>query len=324
MSPIRVVPIGFESLGVRSMCTFIQTPDIRILIDAGVALGPRFGKPPHPKEYEARQICRSRIREYASKSDIIIVSHCHNDHHTPNYADTIWLGSSREESEAIYRNKIVIAKDTRNSVNFSQRRRGWMFLKFIEELGSKFQIGDGSTFEYGGTKIECSQPVPHGEDDTNLGWVIMTTVESGGERIMHTSDVQGPMSSQTLKMILSQSLSLIILGGPPTYLGGIKVNNDLIKKAILNASKIASTVPVVLLEHHVLRSEGWREETKVVYEAGSEVDHKICSAAEYLGASPHLLESMRPRLHEIEPPSESFMKWYKLSRDKRSQTPPPL
>ena len=102
---MRIVPVGFESLGVRSMCTFIETPDVRILVDAGVALGPRFRKLPHPQEYRARDQCRKRIREYAAKADVVVISHYHNDHHTPNYTEPVWLGSSAEESEQIYRDK---------------------------------------------------------------------------------------------------------------------------------------------------------------------------------------------------------------------------
>ena len=324
MPRLEVVPIGFESLGVRSMCTFIQTPDVGILIDAGVALGPRFSKPPHPREYEARAACRSKIRKYASRSDVLIVSHYHNDHHTPSYTDTVWLGSSAEESETIYRDKIVIAKDVRNMINFAQRRRGWMFQRFVKRIGSKCQIGDGASFEYGGTKIKLSAPVPHGEETSGLGWVIMTSIESEEEKIMHASDVQGPMSDQTTNMILKENASLLILGGPPSYLAGTKVNAAAIQKGFHNAAKIAGRVPTVFFEHHVLRSENWREEAKIVYDGASAANHKLITAAEHMGMHPNLLESKRLRLYEDDPPSETFLKWCKLPRDKREQSPPPI
>jgi hypothetical protein len=321
---MRVVPIGFESLGVRSMCAFIQTSDVGILIDAGVALGPRFSKLPHPREYQARALCRSKIREHASRSDVVIVSHYHNDHHTPNYTDTVWLGSSAEESESIYRDKIVIAKDVRNMINFSQRRRGWMFQRFVKRIGGKCLIGDGGSFEYGGTKVKLSAPVPHGEETSSLGWVLMTTIESEEEKIMHASDVQGPMSDQTANMILEEEASLLILGGPPSYLAGTKVNAAVIQRGFHNAAKIAGKVPTIFFEHHVLRSENWREEAKIVYDAGLAADHKILTAAEHIGMQPNLLESIRLRLYEDDPPSELFLKWCKLPRDKQGQSPPPI
>ena len=146
------------------MCTFVETPDVKILIDAGVALGPRFGKKPHPIEYQARARCRARIREYASKSQVIIVSHYHNDHHTPNYTDTVLLGSSAQEAEQIYRGKIVIMKSIRDSINLAQRKRGWMFQRFLKTIGSTCHIADGAKFEFGKTIVRMSTPVPHGEE----------------------------------------------------------------------------------------------------------------------------------------------------------------
>ena len=83
---IRVVPLAAESLGVRSMCTYVETPDVRILLDAGASLGPsRFGFPPHPREYEAMATCRERISKAAEKAELVTLSHYHFDHHTPSY-----------------------------------------------------------------------------------------------------------------------------------------------------------------------------------------------------------------------------------------------
>src|SRR5271157_2650394 len=142
MPALRITPIGFESLGVRSMCTFVETPDVRILIDAGVALGPRLRRLPHPQEYKARNECRAKIREYAAKADVVVISHYHNDHHTPNYTETVWVGCTAEEAEAIYGNKLVLAKDIRNAINFNQRKRGWMFQRFVKRIGSKCEVAD--------------------------------------------------------------------------------------------------------------------------------------------------------------------------------------
>ncbi len=324
MSTIRVTPIGFESLGVRSMCTFVETADLRVLIDAGVALGPRFRKLPHPREYQARRECRARIREYAGKADVIVVSHYHNDHHTPNYAETVWLGSSAEESEAIYRDKVVLVKDIRNAINFNQRRRGWMFQRFVKRIGSKCAVADVKVFEYGATRVKISQPVPHGEDETELGWVLMTTIESGDEKVLHASDVQGPMSKATTRLILKEKPDILLLGGPPLYLEGVRVEKASIREGLENASRIAEKIPKVIFEHHVLRSETWKDQAKPVLEAGAKAGHEIVTAAEYLRQPVRLLESKRERLYEEEPPPEEFVKWTELPYEKRRQQPPPV
>jgi len=324
LTAVRTVPIGFESLGVRSMCTFIETPDVRVLVDAGVALGPRFRKLPHPREYRARDQCRKRIREYAAKADVVVISHYHNDHHTPNYTEPVWLGSSSEESEQIYRDKLVLTKDIRNAINFNQRRRGWMFQRFVKRIGSKCEVADGKKYEFGATTVSISKPVPHGEDETGLGWVLMTMVETQGEKVLHASDVQGPMSKVTTRMILRENLGILVLGGPPLYLEGVRVEKTSIQQGLENASTIVGKVPKVIFEHHVLRSSNWKEQAGMVIEGAAKAGHEVVTAAEFLGEQPMLLESLRERLYEEEPPSEEFMKWSQLNYEKRRQQTPPV
>src|SRR5947199_5230701 len=36
------------------MCTLVETKDVTVLLDAGIALGPRFRLMPHPREFRAR------------------------------------------------------------------------------------------------------------------------------------------------------------------------------------------------------------------------------------------------------------------------------
>jgi predicted metallo-beta-lactamase superfamily hydrolase len=324
MPALKITPIGFESLGVRSMCTYVETPDLRVLIDAGVALGPRFRLLPHPREYRARNACRARIREYAAKADIIVVSHYHNDHHTPNYTETVWLGCSLDESVQIYKDKIVLMKDIRNAINFSQRRRGWMFQRFVKKLGSKCEIADGQTFQFGRTKLKISEPVPHGEEESQLGWVLMTTIGYDDEKMMHASDVQGPMARSTARIIVKEKPDLIVLGGPPLYLEGVKVEKASILKGLENAAWVAAKVPTVIFEHHLLRSGNSREKARVVYDSAAEANHRVFSASDYLGCETQLLECNRERLYKEELPSEEFVKWTKLQRDKRSMQSPPV
>ena len=72
---IRLVPLAAESLGVRSMCTYVETPDVRILLDAGASLCPnRFRLPPHPEEIKAIDLCRRKIAEAADKAEIVTLS----------------------------------------------------------------------------------------------------------------------------------------------------------------------------------------------------------------------------------------------------------
>jgi predicted metallo-beta-lactamase superfamily hydrolase len=234
------------------------------------------------------------------------------------------LGSSYEEAEQIYAGKTVLVKDYRNAINFNQRRRGWMFQRFVRKLGSKCEVADGKVFEFGGTKLRFSPPVPHGEDETALGWVLMTGIESQEEKFLHSSDVQGPMSKVTTRMILREKPDLLILGGPPTYLEGIRVEKAAIQKGIENAARIATKIPKVVFEHHLLRSEDWAQRAKKVLETANKAEHDLMTAAEYSGDKPSLLEARRERLYGDQPPSEAFLKWTELSRDKQRLKPPPI
>jgi len=48
---MRIVPLSFDSLGARSMATYVETRDVKIFIDPGVSLAPsRYGLPPHEVE----------------------------------------------------------------------------------------------------------------------------------------------------------------------------------------------------------------------------------------------------------------------------------
>ncbi|MFW9933032.1 MAG: hypothetical protein ACFFDR_10285, partial [Candidatus Thorarchaeota archaeon] len=80
---IDVIPLAAESLGVRSLCTKIKTPDLSILLDPSAALAFRPPHEPHPKEYLALQEAHIRIEEAAKDCDILTISHYHFDHVRP-------------------------------------------------------------------------------------------------------------------------------------------------------------------------------------------------------------------------------------------------
>ncbi len=324
MPDILVTPLAFESLGVRSMCTRVQTRDLTILLDAGVALGPRFGLMPHPVEYKARQEARDRIQSAATKADVITISHYHNDHHTPNYIDSVWLGTSPELSENTYKGKTVLVKDFRSNINTAQRRRGWMFAQAARKWASKFEVADNQTFEFGKTIVRFPPPVPHGESETELGWILPCIIEKGKEKVIFAPDIQGPVVESTLKLILDEKPTLLILGGPPTYLKDYRISEEFFQTALQNMGEIVKKVKTVVVDHHLLRDEGWHEFIEPVRKSAKKVRHRLITAAELLGQDPNPLECKRKQLYEEDKPSEEFMKWAKLPEKKLNETPPPL
>ncbi|MBE0513068.1 hypothetical protein IBX38_08455 [Candidatus Bathyarchaeota archaeon] len=325
LKKIKVAPLAEESFGVRSMCTYIETSDVKILLDAGASLAPnRFRYSPHPREYQAIAECRERISKAAEKADIITISHYHFDHHTPSYTDWFCNWSSAEVAKKIYEGKLVLVKSYRSMVNFSQRRRGWMFKKTGGSYAERLEIADSRTFEFGNTKLKFSDPVFHGSENSALGWVLLIAIECSDEKVLFASDVQGPMYTPTLDMILAEKPQLVIMGGPPTYLAGFRVKEEHVKQGMQNLESLVKKVPTTILEHHTLRDGEWRNLSQPIFDAASEIGHKVVTAAEFAGKENNLLEFRRRQLFENEPPSPEFKKWMKLPRQKRKLIRPPV
>ena len=322
---IKVTPLAEESFGVRSMCTFVETADTRILLDAGASLAPkRLGYPPHPREYRALAECRERISDAAGKADIITISHYHFDHHTPSYTDWFTNWSSAEAAKRIYRDKVVLAKSYRSMVNASQRRRGWMFKKTGGSHAKTLETADGRTFKFGETTLRFSDPVFHGPENSDLGWVLMVTIEFAGEKVLFASDVQGPIHVPTLNKILAEEPQLVILGGPPTYLAGFRVKDEQIETGMRNLRSLVESVPTTILEHHSFRDEQWRSLTQPIFEAATMKGHTVLTAAEFTGTKNNFLEFRRRQLFEMEPPTSDFEKWLKIPLQKRKLKKPPI
>ncbi len=324
LKSVKVTPLASESFGVRSMCTLVETPDVSVLLDGGISLCPyRFNLPPHPIEFQTIQRLRKDIAEAADKATVTTISHYHFDHHTPSYED--WVVNWTEDGETarqIYHDKIVLAKNSKENINASQRQRAWMFQKTGGKQAKNVTSADGKTFAYGNTKLRFSEAVAHGSEDSMLGWVIMATVERDGERFMFAPDVQGPMSKHTTELILAEKPSAIMLGGPPLYLGGFRVEQAQLEQGLSNLSLIAETVPLVILEHHALRDEFWRPKMDKVFQKADAAGHRIQTAAEYVGKENTFLEAKRKQLFRDQPVSGEFKQWMKTLNNKQITKPP--
>jgi len=325
LSRIKVLPLAAESLGVRSMCTFVETPSLRLLLDAGVSLAPnRFGLPPHPQEFGAIIRARNKITEFSEKADVVTISHYHFDHHTPSFEDWLCNWTDTETACQVYEGKTVLAKSPLVDVNASQRRRGWIFEKTGGKHARKLEYADGKIFQFGDTKLKFSEPVFHGLQNTPLGWIIMIAVEYQSEKLLFASDVQGPMYNDTMQQILNDHPQLLIISGPPTYLEGIYVNDQQIRQGLKNLETLAENIPVTIIDHHLLRSTRWRESAEDILGSARKAGNKAVTAAEYLDRDNKLLEAKRKQLYEEDPPSREFEKWSKLPQVKRRKIKPPI
>ena len=327
LEKIKVTPLAAESFGVRSMCTLVQTPDVTLLLDAGVSLCPnRFGLPPHPTEFKTIIKLRKRIAEAADKAEVVTISHYHFDHHTPSYED--WLVNWTEANETarqIYEGKRILLKNPREKINPSQRQRAWLFQKTGGKHAQTLEVADGKTFAFGkDTILRFSEPVTHGPEKAMLGWVIMAEVEYVGEKFLFAPDVQGPMSTYALELIIAAKPQVAMVGGPPFYLGGFKVDEAQLQTGLRNLVSLVETIPVTILEHHALRDASWQERTRLVYDAAASAGHSVVTAAEFAGEQNVFLESRRKQLYIDDPPSKDFERWMREGLKEKNSLKPPV
>ena len=283
----KIVPLAFDSFGVRSMATFVETSDLKILIDPGVSLAPlRYGLEPHPLELQRLNETWETIKQYAEDSDVLIVTHYHYDHHDPNHPE-------------LYKAKRVFIKHPTENINKSQKSRAAFFLEAIKGLPKKIEISDGNTFLLGKTRIAFSKAVCHGTNP-RLGYVTEVSIKSNNEKFLHTSDVEGPSLEEQIKFILEEKPDVLFVDGPMTYMLGyrysfksLEISNNNLVKAMREAG-----LQTLVLDHHFLRDLKYKTRIKPVYEAAEKYDVKVLTAAEFCGRKIEMLEALRKELYE--------------------------
>ena len=324
LNHIDIKILSEESLGVRSMATYIETPDLSIILDPGVSLAPRrFGLPPHPLEFQSVKKAREKIMKFVPKADIVFISHYHLDHYTPPFKS--WFEWCNEEIfEQVYSDKQILIKNPDEKINFRQRRRALTLVNHLEEIQNiDIKVADGRKYKFLSTDIEISMPMPHGAKESKLGWVLLLTIKYREETVVYAPDVQGPISEETLQYIISMKPDVAIVGGPPLYLAGNKVKTEDVVQGINNLELLVENVPLTVVSHHLLRQLEWREHIKTVFLRASRKGNQVLSAAEFMGTKEEMLEAMRKQLYEEKPPSKKFMEWIKNKEQYRS-SPPPL
>lgn len=295
---LQVLPIAAESLGVRSMATFVKTPSLNILIDPGAAIAPkRYGLPPHPLELEALEEFTEKIRDYAKVSDVIVISHYHHDHYKPPFEEHESIYTSKSLCDEMYTGKTIFIKDYSQNINFNGKKRAKLFRRFVRKRCKQLIVADGGTFILGDCQLSFSPAVFHGERNSKQGFVIMTSVIVDQEVFLHASDVQGPMVQETSQLILSSGALLAYIGGPPSYLAH-RLSPDTMKNAHEIMDEVSSKLPYIIIDHHLPRDLEYRLKFADIFSKKVDEEAKVVVAAEFLGKKPNLLEARRKTLHE--------------------------
>uniref|UniRef100_A0A7V3ZUJ5 MBL fold metallo-hydrolase n=1 Tax=candidate division WOR-3 bacterium TaxID=2052148 RepID=A0A7V3ZUJ5_UNCW3 len=281
---MKILPLASDSLGTRSMATYVETENFNILIDPAVALSPsRFNLPPHPIELQRKKEQLELIKEKSKTAQLIIITHYHYDHHNP-------------EEISLYQDKILLIKDPNNFVNESQRIRAHYFLEKIKNLPKTIEIVDNKEFIFNNIKIKFSPPVKHGPKEY-LGYVIEIAISNEKENFIFTSDVQGIVDEEQLSFILENQPTILYADGPMTYMLNYRYHKEDLEKSINNIKKIIkeTDVKVIVLDHHLTRDEKFKDYLKEILNQNKT---KILTAAEYLGKENELFEAKRRELYK--------------------------
>jgi len=276
---MRVIPLAAESLGVRSMATYVEVADVAILIDPGATLAAaRYGLPPAEAEWQALRRANDRISAYAARANLIFVSHYHEDHY--------------RSDPGIYAGRTVIAKEPRRMVAGQQSRRGVALWTSLDGV-AKVEAADGWRRREPHVELSVSPPLPHGVEGTPLGYVVALTVVDTAERerFVFASDVQGPLSAVASGWLIQQRPTLLYLSGPPSYIerelpaGAVDRGIDQLVRVI------DATGCRVIMDHHALRDPAFSTRFDRLWRTG-----RVVTAAAHLGVESAALEARRRAL----------------------------
>jgi predicted metallo-beta-lactamase superfamily hydrolase len=276
---MKVIPLGAESLGARSMATYVEVAGRGILIDPGATLAhSRFGLPPADEEWEALRRTNDRISAYAARAELIFVSHYHEDHF--------------RSDPASYAGRRVLVKDPRRMIQGLQARRAAELWKALQGH-ARVAVADDLSERTMDLCLEVSPPLPHGLEATPLGYLVALTIAEPGERerFVFASDVQGPLSPVAAGYLIRQRPTLLYLAGPPSYVEH-EVGAAVIDRGIDHLMRIVETTGCrVIMDHHALRDPAWRERFARLWDS-----RKVTTAAGFLGVPEAVLEPRRAEL----------------------------
>ncbi len=298
-SMFRLEILAAESLGARGLCCKVTAGKRRILIDPGIALGyRRHGLYPHPFQVAVGVTLRRKILAALREATEVVFSHAHGDHLPLADANPFQL--ALDDALDGLRGKPIWGPDV-SDLEGTMRER-------LEAIS---RAANTPVLAANGRKagiLSFSQPMPHGEPESHLGTVIMTRIEVGDTVFVHASDIQ-LLGRDAIDRIISWSPTVVLVGGPPLYLA--QLSGEARSEAWRNALCLASHVPTLIVDHHLLRSvEGIRWLDALAAESPNQV---VC-AADSMNTPRRMLEAWRRRLYRELPVPEGWHREYALGK----------
>lgn len=174
---------------------------------------------------------------------------------------------------------------------FYGRVRKWREYRRIPEISIEdieVRFAEGREFRLGETKIRFTEPLFHGIEFSRVGWVFATVIEFQGTKVIHSSDLNGPIIEDYAEWIIGENPDILVLDGPMTYMLGYTLNLINFRRALENAVRIVSEADaeLIIYDHHLPREPRFRERTKEVWEAARKAGKTVLTAAEFLKRKP--------------------------------------
>lgn len=175
---------------------------------------------------------------------------------------------------------------------FMNRARKWEKFRTIQDgIYNKFRIfyPEGKKFRFNKTRISFTDPLFHGLEYSRVGWVFSTVIEYGKEKLIHSSDLNGPIIEDYANWIIKEKPTYLILDGPMTYMLGYTFNLINLRRVIENVKRIVKKVNFRLMvwDHHLPREPKFREHTREVWLVAKKLKKEVLTASEFeLGKEP--------------------------------------
>lgn len=174
------------------------------------------------------------------------------------------------------------------------------FQDLADLLGTNLQMAEGRSIG----PLSFSRAVPHGRPDSPLGNVMMTRIQMGSKVFVHASDIQ-LLHEPTVEQVVGWGPDIVLAGGPPLYLERLERLDR--ERAWEGALRLAQNIEVVILDHHLLRSE---EGTVWLDLLSEKAGRRVYCAADFMGRDRQLLEAGREQLYEDMPVSDTWHEEY--------------
>jgi uncharacterized protein len=285
---MQVIPLAADSMGARSMATYVETDRLRLLIDPGILLADsRYGLTPHPIERWTMNKLVDRIGVFAKAANAVAVTRWDPEH------------CSLERTEW-YAGKRLFLKNPNLHVPPEPRKSAFEFIRSIRRAASDVSYADGRTFPFGKALLSFSESFPHPFDAAACAALALSVSDDEEDAFAFSSAVRGTPSDPVEKFLIARHPALLYLDGPPIRARQTPPLAQVWKR--LRKTILESGARQVILDHHLLRDSRWRTAAEPIFRFGREHEIRIVTAAEYRGDEVLSLESDRKLLHERHAP----------------------